>query len=119
MPVFKGIYIVLPLGIECVNNSLVKVKWGKQKFEGVEVDTDELPEVFKMQLFSLTGTHIPSCTHVAPPGLIACCSFEGVSPERQKVMIGGMTLSDTEWGKAKAKIKDVSSVCCRSNFGVL
>ena len=34
---------------------LVKVKWGKQKFEGVEVDTDESPEVFKMQLYSLSG----------------------------------------------------------------
>lgn len=33
----------------------VRVKWGKEKFEGVEVDTDEPPEVFKMQLFSLSG----------------------------------------------------------------
>ncbi len=33
----------------------VKVKWGKQKFDNVEVDSDETPDVFKMQLFSLTG----------------------------------------------------------------
>ena len=33
----------------------VKVKWGKQKFDNVEVDTDDTPEVFKMQLFSLSG----------------------------------------------------------------
>lgn len=36
----------------------VKVKWGKEKFEGVELNTDEPPEVFKMQLFSLSGEHI-------------------------------------------------------------
>ena len=33
----------------------VKVKWGREKFDGVEVNTDEPPEVFKMQLFSLSG----------------------------------------------------------------
>lgn len=34
---------------------VVRVKWGREKFEGVEVNTDESPEVFKMQLFSLSG----------------------------------------------------------------
>ena len=42
---------------------LVNVKWGKEKFEGLQLNTDEPPIVFKMQLFSLTN----------------------VSPERQKV----------------------------------
>lgn len=35
--------------------SAVRVKWGKQKYEDIDLDTDETPEVFKMQLFSLTG----------------------------------------------------------------
>lgn len=30
-----------------------------------------------------------------------------MAPDRQKVMIGGMTLSDGDWGKVKSKIKDV------------
>ena len=32
---------------------------------------------------------------------------QGVPPERQKVMVGGVTLQDDEWGKAKPKIKQV------------
>lgn len=35
---------------------LVRVKWGKQKFEAVELNTDEPPALFKMQLFSLSGS---------------------------------------------------------------
>jgi len=31
----------------------------------------------------------------------------GVSPDRQKVMIAGVTLTDQDWGRAKAKIKNV------------
>ena len=34
----------------------------------------------------------------------------GVAPDRQKVMIGGVTLADDSWGKAEAKIKDVCHV---------
>ena len=49
---------------------LVNVKWGKEKFEGIEVDTSEPPEVFKAQLFALSG----------------------VPPERQKVMAKGTSL---------------------------
>ena len=30
-----------------------------------------------------------------------------VPPDRQKVMIGGVTLQNDDWGKAKAKIKEV------------
>ena len=51
----------------------VNVKWGKEKFEKVEVDTDETPEVFKAQLFALSG----------------------VSPDRQKVMLKGAVLKVT------------------------
>lgn len=46
------------------------MKWGKEKFEGVELNTDEPPMVFKAQLFALTG----------------------VQPARQKVMLKGGTL---------------------------
>ncbi|KAG9478985.1 hypothetical protein GDO78_012581, partial [Eleutherodactylus coqui] len=48
----------------------VNVKWGKEKFDNVELNTDEPPMVFKAQLFALTG----------------------VQPDRQKVMVKGGTL---------------------------
>ncbi|XP_062918839.1 ubiquitin carboxyl-terminal hydrolase 14 isoform X2 [Mobula hypostoma] len=59
----------------------VNVKWGKEKFDGLELNTDDPPVVFKAQLFALTG----------------------VQPERQKVMIKGGTLKDDEWGSIKIK----------------
>lgn len=46
------------------------VKWGKEKFENVELNSDESPELFKAQLFALSG----------------------VAPERQKVMYKGSVL---------------------------
>ncbi|GBN07618.1 Ubiquitin carboxyl-terminal hydrolase 14 [Araneus ventricosus] len=48
----------------------VKVKWGKEMYNDVEVNTDEDPLVFKAQLFAITG----------------------VPPDRQKVMIKGTTV---------------------------
>ncbi|KAG1933643.1 ubiquitin carboxyl-terminal hydrolase [Pimephales promelas] len=59
----------------------VNVKWGKEKFDAVELNTEEPPMVFKAQLFALTG----------------------VQPERQKVMVKGGTLKDDEWGNIKLK----------------
>lgn len=59
----------------------VNVKWGKEKFDAVELNTEEPPVVFKAQLFALTG----------------------VAPERQKVMVKGGTLKDDEWGNIKIK----------------
>lgn len=53
-------------------------------FPDVEVNTEEDPLLFKAQLFALTG----------------------VQPNRQKVMVKGMTLKDTEWGNMP--LKDVS-----------
>lgn len=61
----------------------VKVKWGKEIFPDIEVNTDESPIVFKAQLYALTG----------------------VAPERQKVMIKGVTLKDNDW--ANFVLKDV------------
>ncbi|KFM65368.1 Ubiquitin carboxyl-terminal hydrolase 14, partial [Stegodyphus mimosarum] len=59
----------------------VKVKWGKETFNDVEVNTDEEPIVFKAQLYAITG----------------------VPPDRQKVMIKGTTLKDEAWGNIKLK----------------
>ena len=49
---------------------VVNIKWGKEKFSDVECNTDESPELFKAQLFALSG----------------------VAPERQKVMIKGAVI---------------------------
>lgn len=62
----------------------VNVKWGKEKFESIECNTDEPPVVFKAQLFALSG----------------------VQPERQKVMIKGAQLKDEDWGNMSSKLKD-------------
>ncbi|XP_067930379.1 ubiquitin carboxyl-terminal hydrolase 14-like [Watersipora subatra] len=51
----------------------VNVKWNKEKFEGLELDTSEPTEVFKAQLMALTG----------------------VEPDRQKVILRGSTLKHT------------------------
>ena len=48
----------------------VNIKWGKEKFQDVECNTDEPPMVFKAQLFALSG----------------------VQPDRQKVMMKGGAL---------------------------
>lgn len=61
------------------------MKWGKELFSNVEVNTEEEPMLFKAQLFALTG----------------------VQPERQKVMLKGMTLKDDDWGNLK--LKDVTT----------
>ncbi|XP_060518790.1 ubiquitin carboxyl-terminal hydrolase 14 [Cylas formicarius] len=53
----------------------IKVKWGKESFKDIEVNNEEPPMLFKAQLFALTG----------------------VQPERQKVMIKGVTLKDDSW----------------------
>lgn len=65
-------YILLYQEVTQFQNILfaVNVKWGKEKFDGVELNTDEPPMVFKAQLFALTG----------------------VQPARQKVMVKGGTL---------------------------
>ena len=61
-------------------NFKINVKWAKEKFTDVEVNTDEEPMVLKAQLFALTG----------------------VQPERQKVMLKGAILDQT-WEKVKIK----------------
>ena len=60
----------------------MSVKWGKEKLTA-SINTNESPEVFKMQLFSLTN----------------------VLPERQKIMLKGKVLKDSWSG---FKLKNVS-----------
>ncbi|TMW42744.1 hypothetical protein DOY81_012175 [Sarcophaga bullata] len=63
----------------------VKVKWGREMFPDIEVNTDEEPILFKAQLFALTG----------------------VQPERQKVMCKGGILKDEEWN---LQLKDGATI---------
>lgn len=55
----------------------VKVRWsnGKKDFEGVDLNLDEPPSTFKVQLFSLTGVPV----------------------ERQRLMCSGMMIKDDVW----------------------
>ncbi|KAF6138212.1 hypothetical protein GIB67_011052 [Kingdonia uniflora] len=54
----------------------VTVKWQKELFPAVEIDTSQPPLVFKCQLYDLTG----------------------VPPERQKIMVkGGLLKDDADW----------------------
>lgn len=62
------------------------MKWGKELYDKIEVNTDEPPIIFKAQLFELTG----------------------VSPDRQKVMAKGIVLKDESWDKVV--VKDVSCI---------
>ncbi|KAI5665480.1 hypothetical protein M9H77_15333 [Catharanthus roseus] len=60
----------------------VSVKWQKEVFPAVEVDTSQSPYVFKCQLYDLTG----------------------VPPERQKIMVkGGLLKDDADWSKIGVK----------------
>lgn len=76
----------------------MKVKWGRENYPSIDVNTDEEPLLFKAQLFALTG----------------------VQPERQKVMCKGVALKDGVWN---IQLKDVSvldglglSSCCIANM---
>uniref|UniRef100_A0A674EUS4 Ubiquitin carboxyl-terminal hydrolase n=1 Tax=Salmo trutta TaxID=8032 RepID=A0A674EUS4_SALTR len=55
--------------------------WIFEKFDAIELNTEEPPMVFKAQLFALSG----------------------VQPVRQKVMVKGGTLKDDDWGNIKLK----------------
>lgn len=60
----------------------VSVKWGKEVFPNVEIDTSQPPFVFKCQLYDLTG----------------------VPPERQKIMVkGGLLKDDADWSTVGVK----------------
>ncbi|KAF5179399.1 Ubiquitin carboxyl-terminal hydrolase [Thalictrum thalictroides] len=60
----------------------VSVKWQKEVFPAVEIDTSQPPLVFKCQLYDLTG----------------------VPPERQKIMVkGGLLKDDADWSTVGLK----------------
>ncbi|XP_042484039.1 ubiquitin carboxyl-terminal hydrolase 6 isoform X1 [Macadamia integrifolia] len=60
----------------------VSVKWQKELFPAVEIDTSQPPLVFKCQLYDLTG----------------------VPPERQKIMVkGGLLKDDADWSTVGVK----------------
>ncbi|CAK9165303.1 unnamed protein product [Ilex paraguariensis] len=60
----------------------VSVKWQKELFPAVEIDTSQPPIVFKCQLYDLTG----------------------VPPERQKIMVkGGLLKDDADWSTLGVK----------------
>ncbi|XP_020099025.1 ubiquitin carboxyl-terminal hydrolase 6 [Ananas comosus] len=60
----------------------VSVKWQKELFPAVEIDTTQPPIVFKSQLYTLTG----------------------VPPERQKIMVkGGLLKDDADWSTLGVK----------------
>ena len=60
----------------------VDIKWTKQVFKDIELDTKEDPDTFKTQLYALTTVPI----------------------EKQKVLIGGKVLkTDTDWSTLKLK----------------
>jgi len=64
------VYFLPDIDLECwilSFFSVVSVKWQKELFKDVEIDTSQPPYVFKGQLFDLTG----------------------VPPERQKIMVKG------------------------------
>lgn len=60
----------------------VQVRWQKETFKDMEIDTSQPALVFKGQLFTLTG----------------------VAPERQKIMVkGGLLQDDHDWNKLGLK----------------
>lgn len=66
----------------------IKVKWGKETFKNVEVDTDCDVEDFKAQLYALSNVPI----------------------ERQKIMCLGKTLND-EWNIPLKNVSIFISLC--------
>uniref|UniRef100_A0A674EWP1 Ubiquitin carboxyl-terminal hydrolase n=1 Tax=Salmo trutta TaxID=8032 RepID=A0A674EWP1_SALTR len=67
--------------------------WIFEKFDAIELNTEEPPMVFKAQLFALSG----------------------VQPVRQKVMVKGGTLKDDDWGNIK--LKNMEMPCGLTNLG--
>lgn len=64
------------------------MKWGKQKFDNIELNTNEPPTVFKAQIYALTG----------------------VPPDRQKIMgvKGGILKDDANWSTLGIKVRYIS-----------
>ena len=65
----------LSLKLSYVINSLVNVKWNKQVFNNIDLNTDEEPRLFKAQLYAITSVAI----------------------DRQKVLYKGKQIQDDSW----------------------
>ena len=48
----------------------VKVKWGKETYDEVDLNTEEEPMVFKAQLFALTGVQVHMSGHYVLNSLV-------------------------------------------------
>ena len=62
----------------------VHVKWGKEQYKDIELNTTDSPQVFKAQLFALTN----------------------VQPDRQKIMLKGQVLGNDSWSNFVPNLKD-------------
>lgn len=76
----------------------VKVRWsnGKKEFEGVDLNLEEPPTVFKAQLFNLTGVPI----------------------ERQRIMCSGLMIKDDAWPE-KLKITETTTMMLMGSSEVI
>lgn len=68
----------------------VKVKWGKNVYPDIELNTDEDPLLFKAQIFALTG----------------------VQPDRQKVMLKGAQIKEGWTGVPVKQVRNVTANNC-------
>ena len=77
--------------------SSVKVKWGKELYNEVDLNTDDEPVLFKAQLYALTG----------------------VQPHRQKVMVKGAVIKDESWENVANKIKNGATLLLMGSKGIV
>ena len=76
---------------------LVKVKWGKELYNEVDLNTDDEPVLFKAQLYALTG----------------------VQPHRQKVMVKGAVIKDESWDTVANKLKNGATLLLMGSKGIM
>ena len=64
------------------------MKWGKELFKDVELDTKESPDVFRAQIFALTGVPI----------------------DKMKLLLKGSTIKPDSWEGTEGKLKNVGTI---------
>ena len=99
MPLYKGTVVIIDLLENCGEHRClfrvsVKVKWGKEKYDDIDLESDEAPLLFKNVLFSLSG----------------------VSPERMKLMIKGQSVKVVHL-KPYSRLSQMSRWCDRTMIG--
>ena len=73
----------------------LNVKWGKELFSDIELNMSDSPQVFKAQMFALSG----------------------VQPERQKIMVKGQTIGDNDWSNVAAHLKNGITLMMMGSVG--